>query len=426
MRGLRASEWFGPCTLALITWLLWGLVWPLGLGLWLTYMVGLVLARRLITMAYLRRSQNLSALQRQLWAERIQWFVLLTPAGWGVLTFLYYKQVPPEVQFLCMTVFLGIGTVGANVLGPNWEKHGRYLVAMVVPGTAGLVWQTAQMYQRTGHWRVTDTAIICFAVFFWVVLRRAGQTSYVSAVRSLDLQFEREQLVRQLEERSEALTKASQSRSRLLAGAAHDLRQPVHALNLYADWLRTEPELAPELSVKIIAATQGVNRLFNSLFEFARVDHGPTELSLHPVDVTELLADMRGQYMPMAHAKGLSLRTRCTLFCTNSDALALRRLLGNLIDNAIKYTATGGVLVSARMRAGHSVIEVWDTGIGIDSEHQSRVFEEFFRVQDSGGTRDSFGLGLAIVSRLAERLQITVGLTSVPGQGSRFTLRMPR
>jgi signal transduction histidine kinase len=142
------------------------------------------------------------------------------------------------------------------------------------------------------------------------------------------------------------------------------------------------------------------------------------------VDLYQLLYELDLHYRPLAQAKGLELRVRAVPGTVMSDGILLRRIVGNLISNAIKYTQQGGVLVAWRPHATQGRIEVWDTGLGIDPMHQSDVFREFYKVPGHPGTEDGFGLGLHIVSRLSAILGHPVTLASRPGRGTVFRVML--
>ena len=209
---------------------------------------------------------------------------------------------------------------------------------------------------------------------------------------------------------------------RFLASAAHDIRQPVHALSLYADWLGSEPELVHEIAPKIVESTKAVNALFDSLFDLVRLDSGKIRLSIEPVDLPQLLYDLELQYRPLAEAKGVQFRLHVAAGTVLSDPILLRRIVGNLVSNAVKYTRKGGVLLATRTSGGRRRIEVWDTGVGIAPVHQREIFREFYKVPSHAGTEDGFGLGLYIVARLASILGHPLGLDSRPGRGTVFRL----
>jgi signal transduction histidine kinase len=259
---------------------------------------------------------------------------------------------------------------------------------------------------------------------FWQVLRQSGRRLHNTHRRNFELQYRNKQLIESLTRQTQAALDAVEIKNRFLASAAHDIRQPVHALGLYADWLGAEPELVHELAPKIVESTKAVNALFDSLFDLVRLDSGKIKLNIAPLDLDRLLHDLELQYRPVAEAKGLDFRVRGTAGSVVSDGILLRRILGNLVSNAIKYTEQGGVLIAVRTRGRERVVEVWDTGTGIAPVHQKEVFREFFKVHNHPGTEEGFGLGLYIVSRLASILGHPVALASRVGRGTVFRVTL--
>jgi signal transduction histidine kinase len=207
-------------------------------------------------------------------------------------------------------------------------------------------------------------------------------------------------------------------KNNLLANAAHDLRQPVHALAFYADLLRNEPDMSVEVVPKILLATDSVNNLFNSLFDFAKLEAGGVQPQFSAVAVCQIVDDLKMQFSPDATSKGIEFRQRITPGYVWTDPVLVRRIVGNLVSNAIRYTSQGGVLLSTRLRGNRMWIEVWDTGTGIALEHQDKVFREFYKASSHTGTEDGFGLGLAIVQRLSDVLGHKITLITRPGHGT--------
>jgi signal transduction histidine kinase/CheY-like chemotaxis protein len=222
--------------------------------------------------------------------------------------------------------------------------------------------------------------------------------------------------------------RANAAKTRFLASASHDLRQPMHAIGLLVGLLRervTEQELRG-LADKTHQAVESMEALFGSLLDVSKLDSG----AVKPQPLTLVLADLLhriGQsYAPLASAKGITLKVRAShCVCVHTDPALLERLLGNLVSNAIRYTQQGGVLVGCRRRGSQVVVQVVDTGIGIAPEQQQLVFEEFVRLDPARSGEQGLGLGLAIVQRTADLLGLTIALRSVPGKGSVFEVLLP-
>jgi signal transduction histidine kinase len=341
---------------------------------------------------------------------------------WGASTLLFFDRSPLADQFICWLVIAGLAMFSINSLSSHLRTLRLWLDTMTLTSLAIILWRVGVELQFRGphyHWW-----IIVLLVVFWQVLRQAGHRLHVTHRRNFELQYRNNQLIESLTRQTQAALDAVEIKNRFLASAAHDIRQPVHALGLYADWLGAEPELVHEIAPKIVESTKAVNALFDSLFDLVRLDTGKIKLNIEPVDIAHVLHDLELQYGPLAAAKGLQFRMHGASGMVMSDGILLRRILGNLVSNAIKYTQSGGVLVAARMRGDERVIEVWDTGLGIAPVHQKEVFREFFKVPSHAGTEEGFGLGLYIVARLSAILGHPVTLASRPGRGTLFRVML--
>ncbi len=219
--------------------------------------------------------------------------------------------------------------------------------------------------------------------------------------------------------------KANNAKSRFLAAASHDLRQPLSALALYVGALHSiAPASCRDVVEHIIACSRSLNELLGDLLDVSKLDAGVVTPTSADFAVDDLLASLVSVNAAEADIKGLHIRRRdCGLFAY-TDRQLYQRILGNLLSNAIRYTEKGGVLIACRMRGGKHWIEVWDTGIGISEKDTAIVFEEFRQVGDSARNRGS-GLGLAIVAKSAALLGLQVRLRSRPGRGSLFAIEMP-
>ncbi len=233
----------------------------------------------------------------------------------------------------------------------------------------------------------------------------------------------------ELHRKRDEAERASLAKSRFLAAASHDLRQPLHALTLFVEELQRDSRNGEQerLARRIGAAVGSIDELLGSLLDVSRADLGTIRPDIQPVRLDGMLGRVVSTHLGSARERGLRLRLRQTSLWGLSDPALLYRMVSNLLSNAIRYTERGGVLVGMR-RAGENIrIEVWDTGIGIPFEHQSLVFDEFFQVANS--ERDpnkGLGLGLSLVERLSRLLGHPVAMRSVAGQGSVFSITLPR
>jgi signal transduction histidine kinase/CheY-like chemotaxis protein len=225
--------------------------------------------------------------------------------------------------------------------------------------------------------------------------------------------------------RDEAVA-ANTAKSRFLAAASHDLRQPIHALRLFAEALGSgaDPERMRELASRIRASADSLTAMFDELLDLSRLESGsvephPTEFPLGP-----LLEQLASELAPDANARGIALRVVPTSALVRSDPLLLRRILQNLLVNALRYTERGRVLAGCRRRGDTLRIEVWDTGPGIPESKRAEIFREFTQL-DQTRRSEGLGLGLAIVDRLARLLECRVEVDSRPGRGSVFRVTVP-
>lgn len=221
--------------------------------------------------------------------------------------------------------------------------------------------------------------------------------------------------------------RANASRSRFVAAASHDLLQPLSAAKLFIssiDDAAIDPA-AHEALKKAQNALVSVEGILDALLDISKLESGRASLSVGQVRLGPLLRQLNEEFSAIAAAKGLRLVVRPADLTVVSDPAYLRRILQNLIGNAIRYTAKGRVLVGARQRGGMVRLEVWDTGPGIPEEEQDNIFKEFHRLNARASASEGMGLGLAIVERACALLGHPLGLTSRLGKGTCFMLKVP-
>jgi CheY-like chemotaxis protein len=233
-------------------------------------------------------------------------------------------------------------------------------------------------------------------------------------------------LERRVEERTRQLELANLAKSRFLAAASHDLRQPLHALGLFVAQLQSRLD-SPDrhrLLERINASVAAMNELFNALLDISKLDAEVLNPNLTHFSAGELMDRIETTFAGAAHQKGLSLRVVPSRASIRSDFILLERILLNLVSNSVRYTTHGGVIVGCRIRNATLRIEVWDSGPGIPEQERKNIFGEFYRGANGEG-RGGLGLGLAIVERLCGLLGHPIELESVVGKGSRFAVTVP-
>jgi signal transduction histidine kinase/CheY-like chemotaxis protein len=221
---------------------------------------------------------------------------------------------------------------------------------------------------------------------------------------------------------------ANIAKTKFLAAANHDLRQPLQALNWYLGGLQSQTSGTPLESsvVRLQSSVDAMNQLFNGLLDVSRLDAGGVRPEITVVSLRDVFKKMQLQYEPLMQAKRLKMPVADTQALVRVDPLLLEQLLGNLLSNAIRHTKEGHVALSASDSGGRLRIAVVDTGEGIPAQHLQDIFQEFFQVGNSGrDRRKGLGLGLAIVKRLSELLGYDIQVRSVLGKGSEFYFSVP-
>lgn len=268
--------------------------------------------------------------------------------------------------------------------------------------------------------------LICFVLYSG---RRLSEIVVMAVTR--DAQNER--LVARLkseksraESERRAVAAASERRAKFFAGANHDLRQPLQAMGIYLQILQMQstPE-TKDVIAQLGATAQNISTLVEQLLEVSRIETGHLDVKMENVSVAEIFAELAAEFAPVAASKGFFFLTRPLPLTVHTDPLFVKRILTNLITNAIRYSRKPGskiVLAARRLRNGRITIGVYDQGPGISEEDRHRIFEAFYRGEAGKHSETGYGLGLSIVSGLAKRLGIPITVGSRLGRGSVFRL----
>lgn len=297
----------------------------------------------------------------------------------------------------------------ANVTLTLWPLS---LLWIVTPVEGARGW----IYQITG-------VVIAGLSVVLIVMAREGHSLIREAIETKLRQAE---LSKRLKYALDAAESASFAKTRFLASASHDLRQPVHTLSLFAAALEMRPldERSREISQHINLALQVLAAQLDSLLDVSKLDAGVVEVKAAPIAVSELLDRIRREFEPIAREKGIDLTLSFDASLrVRTDVTLLERIVRNLASNAVKYTEQGCVHIEARRLHGLVVLRIADTGVGIPEAEQNRVFEEFYQLSNPARDRTKgLGLGLAIVRRLADLLGVRMEMVSRTGSGTEFFL----
>ncbi|CAA2144193.1 hybrid sensor histidine kinase/response regulator [Methylobacterium bullatum] len=300
--------------------------------------------------------------------------------------------------------FLPLYVIVLRMIVGNGLRFG--LTALKISTVAGLV-SIAVTTSVNAYWRDNPFLVLTFVLTTILV-----PTYIYDLLKRLRGAYEREQ-------------EASLSKSRFLAQASHDLRQPIHAISLFTACLRSAKLGAGELQMvdNIERSLQSVSRLFKSLLDISTLDSGKVHPRLEPVEINEIIDEVLRQNSQAAQINGIELRSVPCNVVVGTDRALFTTMLQNIVNNAIKYAPGGAVLVACRRRRnGRLAVQVYDRGPGIPVEHQAKVFEEFYQVRRRGDSDiEGVGLGLPIVQRLGRLLGVEVELRSIPGRGTCVT-----
>ena len=276
------------------------------------------------------------------------------------------------------------------------------------------------------EWRVLRRDGGSFPALVMAVALRGSGTTAVSGFLFVIIDVsERSRNRLELQAAVASADKANRAKSRFLAAASHDLRQPLAALSLYLGLLRGQvPADSLALMRNVDDCVASLSELLDDLLDVSKLDAGVVTVEASDFSVDTLLRRQLSVHTGPASLKGLRLRFRQSNFIGRTDPVLLGRIVGNLVSNAIRYTEHGGVLVACRRRAGRWWVEVRDTGIGIPQDQTGLIFEEFRQLGNHARNRGS-GLGLAIVAKTAALLGLQVRVRSRPGRGSLFAIELP-
>lgn len=348
----------------------------------------------------------------------LQAIALVVGFTWGIGCFLLY-QLESSAITLGMASLLG-GLSGGLLAAVGVRARFYWLVAL--PMGAGLI--GVLLYYGSQISPVLPVALLlllfCNGVFAHNAERHIGN--------AISLRFENLALVEQLREQTRVAEQANRAKSKFLASASHDLRQPAHALNLFLVSLSsTRLDSQQEMLVKHARAASLASReMLDTLLDFSRIEAGVMTPKPCAMPMAGLMRQLEDEFGPQADAKGLVYRSRDCLAHVHCDLALLSLILRNLIGNAIRYTSRGGVLVAVRTRGPDKVVQVWDTGVGIEPSLHEKIFQEFYQIENqTGGHPKGLGLGLAIVRQLVDSLGLHLTLASQPGKGTVFSLRIP-
>jgi signal transduction histidine kinase/CheY-like chemotaxis protein len=380
---------------------------------------------------YLRFRRNPDADDATLHEWRRSWklLVLLQASCWAVAVWLFWDLGTPYHRTALMLVIFSLGLASVQLLATQQRLYIAFVCVLLGPAILRIATDTTQPW----HWQLAGILGLQFVAL--LVMGRVQRSALDQVIR---LKAHSEKLAVQLhhemgvsEQARRAAEAASRAKTQFFAAASHDLRQPLHAMGLFAEALRQrahDPEVA-SLVNSINESVDALEGLFGELLDITRIDTGGVDVNPAPMAMRELFARLRLHFEPTAFEKGLALSFHGARHVAFADPVLLERILRNLVSNAIRYTDDGGVLVGCRPRGDKLLMQVWDSGIGISEASLPRIFDEFYQVQSQrplqAHQRKGLGLGLAIVARLAALLEAPITVRSRVGHGTVFSFEVP-
>lgn len=346
-------------------------------------------------------------------------FAFVSGCIWGSGGILFLDPADTE-QFIFLFLTLFAMTSGSMTsLSARPLNYLAYALPAILPITVNLFLQEDTFFSWMG----------LAALVYLSLTLLLSRNLYLSVDRAMHLKYENQDLLVELREQTEVAQQASREKTQFLAAASHDLRQPLHAVNLFIESLgsKLSNEAEHHDLHRIRLGLDSLGELLNALLNIAQMDSGSMPVNRVAFPLNPLLRKLVVQFAPLADAKGLRLEiTPCGL-CVHSDPVLLERMISNLLSNAIRYTDHGTVRVICQKEGiNHLRIRVIDTGPGIPKVHTTEIFTEFVQLNNPERDRSKgLGLGLAIVRRLSERLDHPVELLTAPGKGAEFSVRVP-
>ncbi len=405
-----------------------GDVSPWILGGW-AFVFAVVLAARGWTVWSYRRAQPTDDAASVYWLRAWNLGTLSSGALWGAAGWLFYGHGEPLHQLAMVLVIYAFCVGSTPLLGWQRSIFFAYIGLSLVPTIARVI-----LVGGPGMVGLAAVAVLILAMTV-----RLGRNYRDSFGELVELKARAQRLAEQLRAetavaegaRREAEL-ANRAKTQFFAAASHDLRQPLHALGLFAEALRqkSRDDETTQLINSIYSSVDALDGLFAELMDITKIDTGGVEPRPTDFQLDEVFRKIKLHFEPIAFEKGLLLHVRGGHRHAYADPVLVERIVRNLVSNAIRYTTDGGVLVCARTRGNRLLLQVWDTGVGIKEADRERVFDEFVQLHDAGTTpephqRKGLGLGLAIVRRLAALMNAPLGLRSSAGKGTVFTLEVP-
>ncbi len=400
----------------LFIWLFWDHADHLDLLIWLSFFYIVHTFDILIWWRY--REQLNTILDCKRWSTFFKLLTALTAMMWGVSTVYFF---PPDLAFQALMICLTLGLVAGAVSLDSVYPPSLYIFVLGV--TLPLILRLLLVGDET-HFILAGMLLLF--IFGQI---SAGREQNKTFWKSLWQRYENDLLIEQLTEQKAIAEAANRDKSRFLASASHDLRQPLQALVLFSEALQdiNQEKESQYLATQINQSVGVLVDMFDELLDISKFDAGVVQAVKQNFNVQAVFDRLHNEFMPLAVAKDIQLIVPKTNMVAFSDPHFLERILCNLISNAIRYTDFGSVTLSCQPQGNMLQFDVMDTGIGIRAESLPLIFDEYYQVDNQHRERlKGLGLGLAIVRRMEALLDCHVTVVSKPALGSVFSFIIPQ
>lgn len=406
--GASIIAWFASAYLPTAAWAGWYL---------------LALSMLLVRWLVYRRLPELSSITMQ---KRIRIVMVLNGLhgvtyGLSLVAFPHFAEIERSIHtILLMTMCVGSVSTTAGYRPILYV----FLAPIIIP--MSIMWAISPAHSGSNF---PEYLAALLTIMFGGLLLGMASDAFKVFRESFEIRLQQIKLNQQLREAVDEAEAASRAKTRFLASASHDLRQPIHTLSLFGAALKMQP-----LNSESVTITEHMNTTLqvlasqlDTLLDISKLDANIVEVDKAAFNISALLKRLEQEMSGLAAEKGLQFRLECPgEYFVDTDKAKLEQILGNLVTNAIKYTQSGEVRVVASDYEGRLMITVADTGCGISDEELGHIFDEFYQVSNQERDRSKgFGLGLSIVKRLVDLVDIELHVESEPGVGSQFCLELP-
>jgi len=367
--------------------------------------------------AYARQPD--AASDSRLWERRYSREVFINGCIWGLAPWMFLPADDLALTAVMTMFILGKFTIGVISMVVCRRAVTRYVVPMALGLSSALAWLGDAMHFFLG------SATVAYAIVMLAFSRQLHKL----LTDALVVRFEKEALAEQLSEQVAITQRASSEKTRFFAAASHDLRQPLHAIALFGAVLDKEltGRAVHAHAERLMDAVRALSVSLDTMLDVSQLDAGVIKPEMRLVPLSRTLEALNQMFAVRANQKGLELRVRASPLWVHTDPQLLQRMLSNLIENALKFTVRGGVIVMARARDEEIWLDVRDSGVGIAAENIDSIFDEFYQVGNAGRDRaQGLGIGLALVRRLSRLLGHPVHVYSRVDKGSRFRVILPK